>query len=245
MKYGHIFSSTTELFNFIGSEDYFQPFVSVTYNGGEIERVDYNQPLSNGYNFVDLGLPSGNLWADRNVGAASPEAYGTYFSWGEVSGKTNYADGTYKWGGGASNPYTSNSWTKYNSTDKKKLLDLEDDAANYNMGGDWCLPTCDDFKELTANTTYQWGILNGHSGATLTSKNNSNTIFIPACGYIYSTAASQTNAFYLSSSMLATSVYTHMINLYGASNRIEVHENNGLIGRTYGMPVRGVLHPLT
>ena len=34
------------------------------------------------YNMVDLGLSV--KWADRNIGATSPEHYGSYFQWGEI-----------------------------------------------------------------------------------------------------------------------------------------------------------------
>ena len=35
---------------------------------------------------IDLGLPSGRLWADRNVGAEKPEDYGQYFMHGDTEG---------------------------------------------------------------------------------------------------------------------------------------------------------------
>ncbi len=56
----------------------------------------------NPYDYVDLGLPSGTLWATCNVGASSPEGYGDYFAWGETApydenGKTTFDWSTYKW----------------------------------------------------------------------------------------------------------------------------------------------------
>ena len=51
----------------------------------------------NGHEYVDLGLPSGTLWATCNVGAKAPRDYGDYFAWGETSAKTNYYLGTYKY----------------------------------------------------------------------------------------------------------------------------------------------------
>lgn len=45
--------------------------------------------------WVDLGLPSGLLWATRNVGATSPEDYGDYFAWGETTPKSVYDLDTY------------------------------------------------------------------------------------------------------------------------------------------------------
>ena len=110
------------------------------------------------YNFVDLGLPRGLLWVDRNIGAATPEDAGLYFQWGDVQGYTaeqvgngegqkyfnsNFSD--YKF-------YSTSGFTKYNGTDVKLVLDLEDDAAHVLMGGNWRMPTQEDFHELINNT---------------------------------------------------------------------------------------------
>ncbi|MBO4370001.1 MAG: hypothetical protein J5808_01395, partial [Paludibacteraceae bacterium] len=84
-----------------------------------------------GHDYVDLGLPSGTLWATCNVGANTPEEYGDYFAWGETTLKSNYEWSTYKYG-------TYNQLTKYcyksdygknGFTDTKTTLDAEDDAA--------------------------------------------------------------------------------------------------------------------
>lgn len=64
--------------------------------------------LIDGHKFVDLGLPSGLLWADRNVGASVTSAYGDYFAWGETNPKTEYSRYTYKYGSNYKN------YTKYN-----------------------------------------------------------------------------------------------------------------------------------
>ena len=111
------------------------------------------------YNFVDLGLPSGLLWADRNIGAETPEDAGLYFQWGDVQGYTAeqvgngeglkyFALSDYKFSsdGGSSN------LSKYNYADNKVVLDLEDDAAHVLMGGNWRMPTQEDFHELINNT---------------------------------------------------------------------------------------------
>ena len=111
------------------------------------------------YNFIDLGLPSGLLWADRNIGAASPEDIGLYFQWGDVQGYTaeqvgngeglKYLDwNDYKF----SIDGSSLNLSKYNETDGKIVLDLEDDAVHVLMGGNWRMPTQEDFHELINNT---------------------------------------------------------------------------------------------
>ncbi|MBR1838795.1 MAG: hypothetical protein IJ786_04480, partial [Bacteroidaceae bacterium] len=130
---------------------------------------------------VDLGLPSGTLWADRNVGADKPEAYGDYFAWGETTPKANYSWTNYKWAKG------SYEVTKYSpSIDNKDELDPEDDAAQANWGGKWRMPTRDDIIELINNTNSQW-VVNynntGINGYKFTNKSNpSKFIFLPAAG---------------------------------------------------------------
>ena len=51
---------------------------------------------SNDHTYVDLGLPSGTLWATCNVGAETPEEYGNYFAWGEIETKDYYDWNTYR-----------------------------------------------------------------------------------------------------------------------------------------------------
>lgn len=120
------------------------------------------------YTMVDLGLPSGTLWADRNVGADSPEAYGDYFAWGETTTKSTYNYDSYKWGQGFYNTQT--------------VFDLEDDAAYVNMGNDWRMPTYDELNELNTNCTWTWTTQNGNKGYKVTGPNG-NSIFLPAAGY--------------------------------------------------------------
>ncbi len=49
-----------------------------------------------GYEYVDLGLPSGTLWATYNVGATSPYEKGQYFAWGEVEPREDFSWESYK-----------------------------------------------------------------------------------------------------------------------------------------------------
>ena len=144
---------------------------------------------SNGYDYVDLGLPSGTLWATCNVGASKPSDYGLYFQWGDTVGYTadqvGKGDGKkkfasdwsdYKWG-------KSPNFTKYTTTGA--TLDLEDDAAHVHMGGSWHMPRPEQMQELinTANTTSTWTTQDGVNGMLFTSKKDgSKSIFIPAAG---------------------------------------------------------------
>lgn len=144
------------------------------------------------HEYVDLGLPSGTLWATCNIGANSPEEYGDYFAWGETegynSGKTNFYWSTYKWCKGSSSsitkycPFKSQGYEGF--TDDLKELELEDDAAYVNWGSTWRIPSDDQFNELTNSnyTTTKWTTQDGVSGRMITSKINGNSIFLPAAG---------------------------------------------------------------
>ena len=128
--------------------------------------------------FVDLGLPSGLLWADRNVGASSPAAYGDYFAWGETKPKKEYSEYTYKYGSDEHN------YTKYNSKDGKTTLDAADDAATANWGSSYRMPTKEEFEELYTCCTWTWVTSYNGIGAHgfLVIGANGNFIFLPAAG---------------------------------------------------------------
>ena len=136
--------------------------------------------------YVDLGLPSGLLWATCNVGANSPEEYGDYFAWGETITKSNYNLSTYKWCNGSEKTLTKyNTFSSYGTVDNKTVLDLEDDAAHVNWGGGWRMPTKDDWDELFRYCSYDFTTQGGHWGFKVKSKSN-NSIFLPAAGFRYS-----------------------------------------------------------
>ena len=136
-------------------------------------------------NFVDLGLPSGTLWAKCNLGAKTPEEFGNYYAWGETEPKTEQCVyNTYKFinkNGDTGSTRT----TKYNSIDNLTTLLPEDDAA-YQFDNRMKMPTRKQFEELLKYTT--------HTRITKTDKlikgmlfigRNGNEMFIPAAGYIH------------------------------------------------------------
>ena len=125
--------------------------------------------------YVDLGLSV--KWATFNIGAISPEDYGDYFAWGETEPKETYSWANYKWG-------TSSNLIKYNTTDGKTILDLEDDAAYVNWGGAWRMPTDEEFTELREKCTWTWTTQDGVKGYKITGPSG-NSIFIPAAGFHY------------------------------------------------------------
>ncbi|MBE6332612.1 MAG: hypothetical protein E7070_09965 [Bacteroidales bacterium] len=137
--------------------------------------------------YVDLGLPSGTLWATCNVGATNPEDAGDYFSWGETAPKDLYTWPNYKWNSAGEPPVLSKYCTEetQGTVDNLTELELADDAAYVNMGTDWCMPTAEQCRELinTSYTKSEWERVNGVYGRKITSLTNGNSIFIPAVGH--------------------------------------------------------------
>lgn len=145
------------------------------------------------HEYVDLGLPSGTLWATCNIGAASPEDYGDYFAWGETQPKSTYNWSTYKWMKEGYSDYkgynkytaadgqTSCCW--YNNGtfigDNKTELDLNDDAAYMNWGEGWRMPSYEQQDELRTNCTWYWD--STKNGCNVVGPNN-NSLFLPAAG---------------------------------------------------------------
>ena len=127
----------------------------------------------NGHEYVDLGLPSGTLWATCNVGAKSPEEYGDYFAWGETSTKSIYN--------------SENSITEGLSISELEALGIIDvngnltaayDAVAVNWGGAWRMPTDEEATELINNCIWELTTVNEVDGMLITGT-NSNSIFIP------------------------------------------------------------------
>lgn len=144
---------------------------------------------------IDLGLPSGTLWASCNVGATKPEEYGDYFAWGETTGfkngKTNFSWDTYKWCNGGDKKITKycndSNYGNDGFADGKTELDLVDDAAYANWGNNWRMPNYNQVYELIDNCNWEWTTLNGVRGCKVTSKKNGNSIFLPAAGGYFRT----------------------------------------------------------
>ena len=143
-------------------------FNAIEYLGNKIhELLKEKYSKSTAYQAIDLGLPSGLLWANKNIGAETEVDAGLYFQWGDIQGYTAEQIGTdkrfdwtdYKWG-------TVNVITKYNDTgltkDDLTTLESADDAATQIMGSDWRMPTRDEFIELVENTDVYFISTNGN-----------------------------------------------------------------------------------
>ena len=141
--------------------------------GGIVRKENYVES-------VDLGLPSGTIWAACNLGASSPEECGYYYAWGETEPKDKYTWGNYKFE--TQNNFIKN-FEKYNKEDGKTILDSEDDAAHVVLGGEWHMPTKKQIEELLYNTTIEKSELKGVEGILIKSRINDNTLFFPFSGY--------------------------------------------------------------
>ncbi|MBP5323110.1 MAG: hypothetical protein J6Y84_04875 [Bacteroidaceae bacterium] len=145
------------------------------------------------HTYVNLGLPSGTLWATCNVGAESPEDNGDYFAWGETEGynegKTDFSWSTYKWCNGSISTITkycnNSSYGNNGFRDILTELELSDDAAYVKWGPAWRMPSKEQFDELINSeyTTTEWTTQNGVNGRKITSKSNGNSLFLPVAGY--------------------------------------------------------------
>ena len=135
---------------------------------------------TNGVEAVDLGLSV--KWASMNVGAKKVSGFGSYFAWGETQPKDYYSWNTYAWSKG-----DSQFLTKYSTTDRKSQLAPIDDAARANMGGEWRMPTVDEYEELMNpdNCKWEWTAQDGVNGYKITSKKTGNSIFLPITGFRY------------------------------------------------------------
>ena len=197
---------------------------------------------NNGYDYVDLGLPSGTLWASCNVGARKPSESGLYFQWGDTNGYTKEQvekDKRFYWTDYKfSINRSSSNFSKY--TSEGETLELEDDAAQVNMGGSWHMPSFDQIKELIENATSTRTTLDDVSGMTFTSKKDeSKAIFIPAAGNAFCGKINDIGLFgYIWSSMLGIfsirsgrGLCFDLVNAY----------SNFSVDRDSGCSVRGVI----
>lgn len=193
-----------------------------------------------GHAYVDLGLPSGTLWAICNVGATSPEDYGDYYAWGEIQPKDYYNWSPYQYCNGSPNTlikYCNRSSYGYNGfTDNLTTLQPEDDAATTNWGAGWRMPTREEWIELYNNTTVTWTTQNGVKGRLFTA-NNGNTLFLPAAGHRWDDELHYAgiHGYYWSSS-LRTEIPTCARSFGFYSDEYSI----GWYYRSYGLSVRPV-----
>ena len=198
------------------------------------EKEFYNEKRSvieNGHEAVNLGLSV--RWATMNIGASAPEAYGDYFAWGETEPKNYYDWSTYKWCNGSYDTMTKYcTRSNYGMVDNKTILELEDDAAHANWGGDWRMPTYEEQTELREKCTWEWTTQNGVNGYKVTASNG-NFIFLPAAGTRNDNTLNNagSNGCYWSSS-LREAYSCDAWGLYFISSKTLAGSNNRYLGRS-------------
>ena len=120
----------------------------------ELKAAGGSKPMPIPSNCVDLGLPSGLLWAKYNMGTDSQTEIGDYYAWGETSpNKKYYFISTYKYYKTTISKILE--ILKYSEKDWKTVLELEDDAANANLGVGYRIPTREDWQELLDNCKWE------------------------------------------------------------------------------------------
>jgi len=241
------FDTTAEFAAFSATTEFKRPHVTLIKEQGGVEF--FEDPYK-GHQYVEIG---GLKWATMNVGANSITDTGLYFQWGDTQGYTaaqvgsgegqkyfSWAD--YKYNSGGTSPSAAD-MTKYNSTDGKTVLEASDDAARANWGGQWRMPTTEEFAALgnavnTAWTADYQG--SGVAGMICTDKTDSSKVlFFPACGWYERGSGYDVGSYgrYWSSSLRSGSVQ-FAYHLYFYDGRVKWGSLNDRYG---GFPVRGVV----
>lgn len=160
----------------------------------------YSPPAAPAMEAVDLGLPSGLLWASFNLGATNPEEFGDYYAWGEtethysslnpltwkVGMEDGYAWSNYQFGSSDDGPFS-----KYNTTDQLTVLETGpngDDVASKVLGGSWRMPTYNEWGVLMNYCKWEWKTTaDGYACNGYLVSGNGNSIFLPAAGQFVGT----------------------------------------------------------
>ena len=157
-------------------------------NNGQNDSIVDDSLIFDDHDYVDLGLPSGLLWATCNVGATNPEDFGDFFAWGETKPKDIYDWKSYLYGNCTFDRFemtkycTDSCWGLNGFVDNLTVLEPDDDAATANWGANWRMATKEEWEELYKKTTCTWTTQNGVEGRLLTGWNG-NSIFLPATGF--------------------------------------------------------------
>ena len=189
-----------------------------------------------GYDYVDLGLPSGLKWATHNVGATEIYDKGNYYSWGESIEKPAYNKTYYQLTDDEGNI------NKYYAGDGKTVLEPEDDVAAEKWGGSWRLPTKEELQELVDNCSFLSMKVNGVLGMRIKGPNN-NCIFLPAASYRsspYSTILAGYMCYWSSSLSDASHLNAYCFDTYIGTVNKDYTMNVTSVSRYLGYSVRPV-----
>lgn len=204
--------------------------------------------LSSG-EWVDLGLPSGLLWASCNIGASSQEEFGNYYAWGMTH--EEYGSSNYPWFIDDSHGYVDtvlkyNNNENYGPVDNRTTLEPSDDVATVLLGGGARIPTISEWQELEDYTYWQYTTMNNVRGAKFTSIKNGHSIFLPAAGIFIDTVHYDEGKGWYWSSTLTTDYVPTQAECYDfypkniAENHFTDHRNTNDVARSYRLSVRAV-----
>ena len=211
-------------------------------NGGSNNSNTPSNPINpTTGDWVDLGLPSGLLWAKCNLGATTPEGYGNYYAWGETSTKETYNWSTYCYAtvdadGNLRTLTKYNTSSEYGTVDHKTTLEAADDAATAALGTGTRIPTKAEWQELLDNTTAEWTTVNNVYGLKFTATNG-NSVFLPAAGIRNNSSLNNVGMFgyYWSSSLYADDSDAAWEWVFYSD-----YQGLGCLGRDNGFSVRAV-----
>lgn len=213
-------------------------FLSVNMSSGSL----------NGHDYVDLGLPSGTLWATCNVGAIQANGIGEFYAWGEVETKDVYSWETNKWCNGTECNSTNHTLTKYcdrggyGKIDGKISLEPNDDVAHVKWGGSWHIPTRAEFQELIDCCTTEWIKVSNNLHVYKFTGPNGNCIILPASGRMNDNSYSGDHIYYWSADLHMSDIPSNnhgnsadALN-YGSNTQAEIVGNS----RRFGYAIRPV-----
>ncbi len=218
----------------------------------------------NNHEYVDLGLPSGKLWATCNIGASSSEENGSYFAWAETEPKSSYDWSNYKYARYEEVYYGGNheihyNFTKYcpfseygynGFTDNRITLEPSDDAAIVNWGGGWHTPSSEDWKELLNCCFFGKSTSGGVEGFMFVSRNGQ-YLFLPSYCWcnsleVYDSEPDAVNAVYAEVFRYRDTYNDY----YDVWNNYDDFWNDddwtgkfGIKARSVGLPIRPVFAP--
>ena len=193
--------SNTDIVEFNGRDDGF--FVealapgtcTITCRSTDDNSVFAQCQVTVDYGYVDLGLPSGTLWAKYNICGFYPEDDEQfYFPWGMSGYLMNNGWGHYDFFEGTDESdvrvkkyCTNGSQGVDGNWDGLTELLPEDDTATKLWGENWEMPSKSQFLELL-DSRYTETVFMQHEhrlyyGYKITSKTNGNSIFLRAAGY--------------------------------------------------------------
>ena len=215
-------------------------------NDSDLMVLIDNEPL-----FVDLGLPSGNLWATRNIDLTQRNGFAksqyqyecSFFSWGNTEGHNPISEFRFDYDWGTSNEDDAYSKTPGAKLNKSEIIHI--------INNKWKIPTKDDFQELFDYTNFikpngkkikdhssiKIVEIKGVNGILLESKINGIRLFFPCSGYGNGTSWGYwgTSGCYWSSSLNPSS-YGRSLNIYSGS----VDPQSSSTFRYFGFAVRPV-----